>query len=281
MVSNKSAPSCVCSAYFGQCRMRILRSCATALAMLCLSVLGGCSRHSNHPDISEYPPLIQLPDYDISLVPVILVGQVLRTSAVDAPRRSKWDERIPTQLNEVTVRVENVLKGSVKEAELPIYYFRFPATYTYNGPALLGYWKPGDRMMFFLQKDSGVLRTVCDNYRGCVVPVLTGFHPARNGETDLDLVDNIQRILLSRGEKCSDEMLIQAMSRPASFEWQQQDLVRALERLAIRETGIVRRGACGELAYLGDVYVKYLPNPQEAALRSACGSVLKDHPASR
>ena len=43
--------------------------------------------------------------------------------------------------------------------------------------------------------------------------MLTGFHPARNGETDLDLVDNIQRILLSRGEKCRDEMLIQAMSR--------------------------------------------------------------------
>lgn len=257
----------------------MVRTCATIIAILCLYVLGDCSRHSNHPDISEYPPLIHLDE--VSLVPAVRVGQVLRTSALDTPHRSKWDQRIPTQLNQVTVRVENVLKGSVKETELPIYYFRFPATYTYNGPALLGYWKSGERMMFFLQKDSGVFRTICDNYRDCVVPVLTGFHPAQNGETALDLIDKIQRILLSRGEKCSDEMLLRAMSRPASLERQQQDLVRAFERLAIQETGVVRQGACKQLAYLGDVYVKFLPNRREDSLRSACGSLLKDHPWRR
>jgi hypothetical protein len=252
------------------------------MAILCLWVLGGCSRHSNHPEISEYPPLIDLPfgGYgDISLVPIVIVGQVLRTSAVEKPRPSKWDQRILTQLHQVTVRVENVLKGSVEAAELPIYYFRFASTY--DGPPLLGNWKPGERLMFFLRKDSGAFRTICDNYRHCVVPVLTGYHPARNGDTDLYITEKIQHILLTRGEKCSDDALLEAMSKAVSFEWQQADVVRALERLAIGETGVVRQGACKELAYLGDVYVKFLPNPQEAALRSACGSLLKDHPDNR
>lgn len=121
------------------------------MAILCLSVLGGCSRHSNHSEISEYPPLIDLPfggSGDMSRVPVVMVGQVVRTAAVETPRPSKWDPRILTQLNQVTVRVENVLQGSVKEAELPIYYFRFASTY--NGPPLLGNWKPGGAIALLL-----------------------------------------------------------------------------------------------------------------------------------
>jgi hypothetical protein len=281
MVSN-SAKLRVPSVVWAVFKMQMVRSYATAMAMLCLCVLGDCSRHSNDPEISEYPPLIDLPSGgygNISLVPVVIVGQVLRGSAVETARPSKWNQRILTQLHQVTVRVENVLKGSVESTELPIYYFRFASTY--DGPPLLGNWKPGERLMFFLQKDSGVFRTICDNYRHCVVPVLTGYHPARNGEADWYITDKIQRILLTRGEKCSDDALLQAMSKAVSFELQQADVVRALERLAIEETGVVRQGACNQLAYLGDVYVKYLPNPQEAALRSACGSLLKDHSDSR
>lgn len=135
-----------------------------------------------------------------------------------------------------------------------------------------------ERLLFFLQKDSGVFRTICDNYRHCVVPVLTGYHAAQNGETDQYITEKIQRILLTRGEKCSDDALLEAMSKGVSFEWQQADLMSALERLAIEETGSVRRGACQELAYRGDVYIKFLPNPKEAPLRLACGPLLKDHP---
>jgi len=245
-------------------------------AILWLSLLLSCRQG---PEIAEYPPFIQVPqETNMNKVPVILVGRVLSSSDIGKPRPSKWDPRFLTQLSEVTVAVENVLQGSVNRQEIPIYYFVIASSH--DGNRLLGDWRPGERDLFYLQKDSGVFRTICDNYRSCVTRVLTGAHPNWKRDPTLYITDDILRFMLSRGENCDDAAMLEAVNlaqRYGTGDPQERDVIRAVEQVAIHETPPVQHGACQVLAYWGDGYFKERAgDPLQASLRSACGSTLKE-----
>ncbi len=244
-----------------------------------LNLFSSCRQGS---EIAEYPPFIRIPmGYNMNKVPVILVGRVLSSSDIGKPRPSKWDPRFLTQLSEVTVAVENVLQGSVNRQEIPIYYFVIASSH--DGNRLLGDWKPGERDMFFLQEDSGVFRTICDNYRGgCVISVLTGAHPSWKRDRKRTITEDILNFLLSRGENCGDAAMLEAVNLAERYDYdppQERTAIRTVEQVAIHETPAVQHGACQVLAYLGDGYVKVSGrDPLQASLRSACGSMLKEQP---
>lgn len=253
------------------------RALATAtVAVGCL--MSSCDRH---PAISEYPPFIHLPfDYAIASVPVIVVGRVLESSPIGKPRTSVWDESVKFQMYRTKIAVENMLQGDMRPTEMQFFYFA--PTGSWDGPSRLGSWRIGDREMFFLQWNSGVLRTVCDTYESCVLPVFTGDHthwkPSGN---DKWIGDNIVDFLLTRGPGCADEQLIQQIDKTPSFDINHISAIQKLRQIALDEHAAVRSEACRVLHSFGDTYFRMVPDPSVPALRAACGGALNETPFKR
>lgn len=250
----------------------ISRSLVAVVVSACL--ISSCNRHSG---ISEYPPFIDLPfDERVAGVPIILVGRVTGSSAVGKPRRSVWGASGEVQMYRVNVSVENLLKGDLSEKNIPVFYFvRWGA---WEGPPRLGSWRIGDREMFFLQSNAGVLRTICDNYQHCVLPVFTGAHPGWSPDPKTGVGYQIIDFLLTRGKGCSDEDLIRQIQRTPSFDINNWSAIHKLEQLAENEPTAVRDEACHALNSFGDTYFRTLPDPSISLLRKACGNLLKETP---
>ena len=132
--------------------MAVWRSICAALLVLGVS----CGRW---PRLRDYDANA---DYLSEIFPARLVVVVVVNSdnLVRRPVRSHRNPDLLLQLRKVNVRVENVLRGGSLPSAITIYYFTW---YRYTGGNRpLGAWKSGDRRIFWLHEDSGVLRTACD-----------------------------------------------------------------------------------------------------------------------
>src|SRR6185437_14876946 len=159
--------------------------------------------------IAPLPPqfLVGTPDR----VPVILVGQVLNNShAAAAPRTSEWNGR-PVQLWKVRVKVEQVLRGEVPQKEVDIFYFADMGGGSFSVAPVWRDLYAGHSEIFFLQRDHGKLRTICDGWRTCIIWVRTGSHYNFKAEPGLPVEDVITKILLSRGDQTTDKQMIDAI----------------------------------------------------------------------
>lgn len=138
-----------------------MRHCLRPTFVGALALLTACERPAIRPyecDENRMPIAKQMLS-----APVILVGRILSSSKVGRPRHYEVEGiRDYAQLYQVTVAVENVLKGDAPTDKAVVYFF-LPAG-SYVGMPLLGIegqrgtWHLGDREMFFLNRDSGVLR---------------------------------------------------------------------------------------------------------------------------
>ena len=168
----------------------------------------------------------------IASAPVVIVGQITAYKEIGPPKPSRFDKSTPIQLCRITVRLENVLRGDIDLAEVPIYYLvNFGSN---GGPARLGMvgrggiWRMGDREIFALRWHSGVLRTMRDTYPEGVEQVLTGPHPdyrPRSGESVLQMVIDV---LLSRGRGCSDRRMAEAVHQFRAYDY---DLAYSVQKL--------------------------------------------------
>jgi hypothetical protein len=222
--------------------------------LVCAFLFTACDRP---PAISDYPPFVDLPFDQVIAVPVILVGRIVSYAKVGRPGPSRWGTSDLMQLNRITVRVENVLQGDVSPGILPIYYFINLRRST--GPAMLGMdgmhgtWHIGDRELFFLQRDTGVLRTICDNYAHCVIPVLSGSHADVQFDASKPITKRIVDILLTRGEGCTDQDWIKAIEKDGdrAFLFDREYTIKKLQLLSASEMPGVREQSCNVLATLG------------------------------
>jgi hypothetical protein len=226
--------------------------------LVCTICFTACDRS---PAISEYPPLTDLPFDRIATVPVILVGQIVAYSKIGGPRPSRWARSYGTsdlmQLNRITVRVENVLQGNVSRGIVPVYYFINLRRST--GPPMLGMygvsgsWHIGDRELFFLQPDTDVLRTICDNDAHCVVPVLSGSHADGKPDPSKPITEKIVDFLLTRGEGCSDRDWLNAIEKDGDRArlFDMEYTIKKLQVLSASEMPGVRKQSCNVLATLG------------------------------
>jgi hypothetical protein len=182
--------------------------------------------------------------------PIIIVGQILKHVYVGHPHPSRWDPNQPMQLCKVTVRVENILRGDIGAAVVPVYYL---ISIRMNGPLRMGMeghggkWRIGDRLIFFLRQDSGVLRTVVDTWAQPTAPVLTGAHPNYKPQPNEPISDSIIDILLNRGQGCDDKQMALAISTSHAYFFDLAYAVRKLRQIALRETPLVREAAKKEL----------------------------------
>jgi hypothetical protein len=152
--------------------MRIIRCLLCAVLLLSTA----CER---------VPPLVEYESNTVSvteqLTSIVIVGRILAHSAVGRPHPSRWDPQSPMQLYKVTVQVENVLRGDVKRGTVSIFYFM--NLHAFEGPARMGMvgrggdWRVGDRLIWFLRRDAGVLRALADIWaHQSTDAVFTGSH---------------------------------------------------------------------------------------------------------
>lgn len=233
--------------------------------------------------MDPYPNFIGLFEDGVPrLPPVILVGRILNSVGMGSRQLSIWDGDTPYQQYRATVALENVLNGSVPLGTVEIYFL---VNVRSGGHKVLGTtkdggsWHIGDREMFFLQRDSGRLRTICDSFAyNCVIPVFTGSHESIQPHPWAG--DTIADIFLTRGKGTSDAQMIEGMNRGTSisFHFSPSYSMTKLVQMAQTETALVRREACKYLRsysksapYNNPDYKKVLStNPEFVKALSTC-----------
>lgn len=164
------------------------------------------------------PKLVDYPEYsDLKLMhpqkglppPVVVVGVLGKDVWIKRPLKSVWDPELILQLRKVDVRVENVLYGDLPKSEIEVYYFTFGMSH--DGPRTLGSWHPGERMLLFLRRDSGVLRMACDGYASCARRLETGAHPSVKVEPGQPFAALLAEIFLTKGEGVTDSEFAQSL----------------------------------------------------------------------
>ena len=208
----------------------------------------GCAREKGMDAYPEFTDLF--PTEMARFPPVILVGRILSGEMVGSPQPSIWGPSNLYQKCRTTVAVENVLNGGQQSGTVDIYFLKDVRA---SGPPRLGtvrqggHWQIGDREMFFLQRDSGRLRTVCDTFVHCVVPVLSGRHDSFQPSQNIG--ESIAEILFTRGKSTTDDQMIRGLDN-ASFlgsHFAPLFSIHKLEQLVKTETPAVRQAACKTL----------------------------------
>ncbi len=147
------------------------------LAILILGLMG-CRRSLDLPDLFQRSDFTKPFDEKLRLesnAPLIVVGRVASTRPVGRPKRSLGDVRLMVQLTEITIRVEDVLKGSSKGDPLDFYYYTFARENEHD----LGIprYLPivSERRIYFLQPFDHRYRSVGD-VADYTLPVKSGYH---------------------------------------------------------------------------------------------------------
>jgi hypothetical protein len=207
------------------------------------------------------PPLVEyessgggLTQQGIASVPIVIVGRILAHSEIGRPHPSRWDSKYPMQLYKVTVQVENVLRGDIESGTVSVFYLK--NLYASDGPARMGVvgrggqWRVGDRLIWFLRRDAGVLRTVLDTWAQCAKPVFTGSHVNYRPRPEETLAQMIVDILLDRGEGCSDQQMAEALSKSVPEGFDLTYTVKKVRRLSEDKSPEIRKAAREKLERL-------------------------------
>jgi hypothetical protein len=187
-------------------------------------------------------------DYLTEIFPAPLVVVAINSDTlVRGPVPSRQNPALLLQLRQVHVRVENVLRGNARKGAMTIYYFAWN-NYT-GGNRPLGAWTPGDRGIFWLREDAGVLRTACDA-RDCTMPVYSGTHPRYQADHRKPLGYALADIWFTRGEGASDADLARQVDWGYPSTVPETYVTEKLQHLAATESELVRASACTQLSYL-------------------------------
>lgn len=206
---------------------------------------------------SSVPPLTEYANEPVSLGQTVTLSAVILVGTIAGPetyvghyRQSRWvsaphDFRV--QLACVSVKVETVLQSDreIPKGNVEIYYF----VWSFTGPRRLGSWKVGDRVMFFLRRENGYLRTIGDQYfNSTAVQVFSGTHPEFRGS---GAPNSVIDLLLTPGQGVGDEQMARAIQESARVADLDRDYaIRKLQPLIERGTPVVAMAACQELKTL-------------------------------
>lgn len=139
------------------------------LAVACLLPFG-CGTRGLQEDNSS--GILSLHCFKVA--PIIVVGTITTIRDIGPARRSRKDSHPLIGPVEITVSVENVLKGAVARSAIQVFGFRWREQYV-RGGLFAPY--PGDRCLFLLRRDSGRLRLLVDSPEGSLaVFVYSGEH---------------------------------------------------------------------------------------------------------
>jgi len=216
------------------------------LAWLTLSGCGGVRQLRPNDRRNQTAPSRQL-----ASIPIIVVGRILANENIGSARQEDQFPA-PVQLCRVTIQIETVLRGDMTTDRASVYYFTEVGS-TGASPRLgmspyTGSWHLGDRMIFFLRRDAGVLRTTCDFSDYCVVQVFSGAHPGFNVNPDKPLAENIVDLLLTRGNGSSDRQMIKAITKSRVLDLSEAYALQKMEQLALGGPQEITNAACDLLS---------------------------------
>lgn len=209
-----------------------------AAAFVLIGLDAGCSRV---PRFTQYD---EQSNAQARSAPLVVVGVADSDVRIGRPVPSRHDPNYPMQLHRVKVKIENVLRGSISEQTIFVYYFGFAGGF--DGPRPLGFGGEPSRRILWLRRDSGALRMACDGWDYCTTFVRSGAHlgyktdPAKT--LDYALVD----ILLTRGE---GEINNLQFANQIPWGLPTQGIIRGyviekLRQLALTESSDVKSSAC-------------------------------------
>ncbi len=181
--------------------------------------------------------------------PIVVLAVIQSDTFVHGPTAA--DQNI--QLRKLQVRVENVLRGEDIPDVATIYYYTWAGAF--DGPRPLGFWmmpahsRPIYRRIFWLRRDSGLLRTACDGWDECTMPANSGSHANYRPDPMKPLGYALADIFFTRGEGVSDGAFADQVEWGAPGTVPEAYLLEKLRHLARTEPPIVREAACKQLAY--------------------------------
>jgi hypothetical protein len=207
---------------------------------LLIGLDGGCSRTLRLTEYDEHANL------QARSAPLVVVGLADSDVPIGRPVPSRHDPNYPMQLHRVKVRIENVLKGSLGEPTISVYYFEFGGGF--DGPRPLGFGREPSRRILWLRRDGGSFRMACDGWDGCTELVKSGAHPRYRADPQQLLSQALADILLTRGEG-----QINGLQFASQIQWGVPDqgiqgyVIEKLRHLALTEVSEIKRSACQQL----------------------------------
>jgi hypothetical protein len=206
-----------------------------------LSVLNaGCTRS---PHLIEYD---KQSNKEARSAPLVVVGLVDSDTPIGRPVPSRDDPSYPMQFHRARVHVENVLRGSIGQRTLFVYYFGFGGGF--DGPRPLGFGPEPSRRILWLRRDADVLRMACDGWDACTMLVKSGAHPRYKADPRKSLAYALADILLTRGEDKIDEIpFASEIGWGVPGQGMEGYLIGKLRHLALTEASDVKASACVQL----------------------------------
>jgi hypothetical protein len=175
--------------------------------------------------------------------PIVVAAVVAADTVVRSPLPMHSNPGKLLQLRRLTLRVENVLKGAPIPDMLTVYYFTWAGGF--DGPRPLGFWNIGSRRIWWLERESGVLRTACDGWDGCTMGVQSGAHLNYRRDPTRPINFALADLLLTRGEGPVDEYgFAGEIQRGVPDQGLQGYVVEKLRHLATTEQGTVKSESC-------------------------------------
>lgn len=213
------------------------------------------------------PLLLDHCDYnrqEVVAAPVVVVG-VLETDVTVRP----WipmhsDPKHHVQLRRLSVRVENVLRGSNIPSVIQVLYFTWADGF--DGPRPLGFWRVPCRRILWLRTDSGALRTACDGWDGCTEGVWSGAHPGYALDPTKPIEFALVDFHLTRGEGPVNKIAFaaEALQEFVGIPGIEEYTIGKLRHLALTEQDEIKSSACKSLWIYTMDLVK--PNIKSAAM---------------
>jgi hypothetical protein len=209
-------------------------------------------------------------DFSRNSAPIVVVGVVAADVLVRSPVPMHSNPIHPLQFRKLTLNVENVLKGAPVPKPAVVYYFTWAGGF--DGPQPLGFWTVGSRRIFWLRRDSQVLRTACDGWDGCTMSVQSGSHLNYQRDTQKPIEYALADLLLTRGGGTVNEIgFATEIGRGVPDQELQGYVVEKLRNLALTEHGDVRSSACEMLwLYSKDRIVGVRQSAGDALLLGRC-----------
>jgi hypothetical protein len=109
------------------------------------------------------------------------------------------------------------------------------------------------RRVFWLKNDSGVLRTACDGWDDCTMPVASGAHPNYKADAGKPLGYGLADILFTRGEGAADAEFAAQLEWGAPSTIPEAYLIEKVKQLAAKDVPVVRVAACELLSHYRQV----------------------------
>jgi len=136
-----------------------------------------------------------------SSAPIVAVGVITDVASAGRPRVPQKGSRILLEPIRISIIVENVLRGEIQGPKAEIFGFHYSLEGQGNFPGKTFQPRPGQRRLFLLVKESGILRLYVDEVRDFYAPIIaSGRHPALDAGVKGNPGKAIAWILLTPGE---------------------------------------------------------------------------------